>query len=194
MQRFRVSVEWGHGWSINLKSERLEILLILLVIVGGGYFALQYFMRPSPQVMCGPLKLSPEVKAYIDQKMKDPGAAEDLTRLNQRLADFETKFKTLDQQAYLAANEAVEKRRLFISEKVREQKLSTQQVVDAVRNAELNRLRQETALTCANVTTVRSTYSRGRQRDSAPANPNGIEDFSPIPPAGSKPDGAAGGQ
>lgn len=143
-------------------------------------------MRPSPQVMCGPLQLSPEVKAYIDQKMKDPGTAADLTPLNQRLGEFEAKFKTLDPQTYLAANDAVEKRRLFISEKIREQKMSTQQVVDGIRNAELYRLRQETALTCANVTTVRSTFPRG--------NPGATEDFSPIPPAGPKPDGAAGGR
>ncbi len=176
-----------------MKTGRLEILLGILVLVGGGYFAFHYFSKPGGAVACGPVQLSPEVKAYIDQKLSGPGAASAsyLAPLNTRLEEFEAKFKALDQQQYLEANALVEKRRVFIGNKIREQRTSTAEIMEHKRKGELTRLRMATAAACAGITQVRSSprSSGGRAGEASGAAgqkfPDGEDDVN-------SPDGDSG--
>lgn len=138
-----------------MKSARLEFLLGVLVVIGLGYFGFKYFGRPAGGQTCSPMTLSPEVKAYIDSKLSAPAAVGgDLATLNARLAEFETKFKTIDKDFYLKADSIIETRRIAISARVREHRQSVAEVSAAVRDAELRRLRLETATTCAGVSKV----------------------------------------
>lgn len=143
-----------------MRLGRIEILLVLLVVCAAVYMGIQYFPSGGPQI-CAPVPLSPEVKAYIDQKMAAGGGSAqcgDIPAVLARVNDIEAKMGSLDKYEELRAglNENRDQVNLALAASRRTQGDALAQA----RNGELARLRNEMAMMCAGIT-VRSSSPGG---------------------------------
>jgi len=140
-----------------LRLGRIEILLVILIVCGAAYMALQYFPGGKTPQLCSPVPLSPEVKAYIDQKLAAaPANAQcgDIPTVISRVKDLEGKLVSLEKFRELRENLEAKRENLeSVSQEARRQQTD---ILTQLRNAELGRLRNEMAMMCSGIS-IRSS-------------------------------------
>ncbi len=156
-----------------MRLGRIELLLIVFLLVGSGWMALQY-LPGGQQRACSPVPLSDEVKAYIDGKITsgEGGQCGDLPKVVGRVSELEGKMGELEKFRQL--REQVEERRVNLETALKEQRNNHQNFLSTFREAEVNRLRSEIATMCAGITIVpsgsRGSINPGQNRPQAPLN------------------------
>lgn len=143
-----------------MRLGRVEILLVVLVVCAAVYMGIQYFPSGGPK-MCAPVPLSPEVKAYIDQKMAAGGSnaqCGDIPAVLARVNDIEAKMGSLDKFEQLRMG--LSENRDQVSAALAASRRTQGDAFAQARNDELSRLRNEMAMMCAGVT-VRSSAPGG---------------------------------
>jgi hypothetical protein len=165
-----------------LRLGRLEVLLVLLVVCAAVYMGIQYFPSGGPN-LCAPVPLSPEVKAYIDQKMAAGGnnaQCGDIPAVLARVTDVEAKMSSLDKFEELRAGLAQQSGQVNMA--IAATRRAQGDALSQARSSELGRLRNEMATMCAGIT-VRSAApganpglapnGQGRRRGPSPG-PGGV--------------------
>jgi hypothetical protein len=118
--------------------------------------AVQYFPSRGPAV-CAPVPLSPEVKAYIDQKLAaNAGNAQcgDVPAILARVNEIESKMGSLDK--YEELRTAVAEKREGMNLAIANARQKQTDILANLRNAELSRLRNQVAMMCSGIS-IRSS-------------------------------------
>jgi hypothetical protein len=118
--------------------------------------AVQYFPSRGPAV-CAPVPLSPEVKAYIDQKLAaGAGNAQcgDVPAILSRVNEIESKMGSLDKYEELRTTVAEKREGMNLAIANARQKQTD--ILANLRNAELSRLRNQVAMMCSGIS-IRSS-------------------------------------
>lgn len=135
-----------------MRLGRLEIALLSVLICGTLYLAVQY-LPFGRQQMCGPVPLSPEVKAYIDRKLEANASnaqCGDIPAMVSRVNDLESKLGALEQ--FREERRELEAKRTRAEMAAQNQRQQQTDMLARLRNAELSRLRNDVAMMCAGIT------------------------------------------
>lgn len=136
-----------------MRLGRVELLLVVLILLGGVYMAIQYFPKNRNVDICAPVPLSPEVRAYIDKKLAEgSGMAQcgEMPALVTRIAEMESKVNLFDK--FRDLRQQVDAKRAEVDSALEQQRESLAEVTQRRRNEELQKLKGDTAMLCAGVT------------------------------------------
>lgn len=148
---------------------RIEFLLVTLILAIGGYLAVNYFHLGIAGEGCGPVAISDEVKAYIDQKLSAPANADtdpEAAALRGRIAEMEKKLANIAKVRKLR-EEMLERRKNVMAGWT-----STIDLVTQMRNAEVDRFRGEVAKLCAGVPVNKPAKSGAAANQGSPGKEN----------------------
>lgn len=139
---------------------RVEVFLILVILLGGGWLGSRYLFSGESAAACGPIALSPEVKAYIDSRLATmPPTAADIDKAQGRITDLEKRIGGLDQ--FRQMRQQIEEQRQQVEQLLTKRHQDERSLLDGIRVAELSRLRREAMTMCAGVTVKSGSGSGG---------------------------------
>lgn len=131
-----------------MKFGGIELLLVILLLSGAGFIALQFAPKDWQSKVFTSVPLSPEVTAYIDQKLSAGGGADaSPAQLRAKIAELESKLA--DFEKFRKFRDTVVAKRGSLRDAAKSLRRTPQEWVDTFRSGEILRLRELTAKACA---------------------------------------------